>query len=438
MNPNTETAQSINEPQPSQQHSQEPDRNQAPFQTMNIDQIKVTEFSGDSLNLAPCTLPPEYKSEVSSYAQSLSLSELSSINELGLDVQRNIGEVTSKALDNIRLADAGQAGEIIQGLIESMQELRPQDLRTQPGSWLQRQVAHVPVVGKHLAPEMHGVVRFIQGFETTEASMASIVDTLEREVVKQKEHAGRLKQIRTELGQYVDEMGAIIEAGKERLKSEKERFNPLVREFNKNANPDRRDVLALLEEFDKLEALDQRLDNLNSARNEAILSAANIYTVERDCLSIEGLVNDSVTFMTSAWRRHVVLAISLHDQDIALKLVNAINDTTAKFIGTNSEALKRVHVEVSRKRAEGFACVDDLVKATNDWVDTLKKGREATEEGTAKRKEAVTQMQKAQEKVVETFTELQGLRLKDALKSADTSAEKSAHRPGRFISSTRK
>lgn len=384
---------------------------------VNLQALEVNEFQGGSLNLPPCSLKPDRRTEVQEYAEAIQLSDLSSIHQLGLDVQRSISDVTSHALNSVRLAEAGQAGEMIQGLMETMEELRPQDLKTEPGSWLQRQVAQAPVVGRYLAPKMHGVQRFIRGFESTEESMTTIVDKLDNEVVRQKEHAGRLSEVRQQLGQYVDDLGIIIEAGKIHLKSGQEQFNEKVRLFKNNTNPDRKDVLGLLEEYDKLEALDRRIDNLTSARGEALVSAASLYTVEKDCRSLEELINDGVTMMIPAWRRHVVLAIALHDQQIALKLVRAVNETTAKFIGSNSDTLRQVHAEVSQAHAEGFACVDALVKSTNDWVGTLKIGRDKSLEGTARRKEAVAKIEEAQKTVVETFAGLPGQRLTTAIES---------------------
>ena len=109
--------------------------------------------------------------------------------------------------------------------------------------------------------------------------------------------------------------------------------------------------------------LRQRIMDLQQTLNvnqQGILTIEVIIRNNRELIrGVDRALNVTVTALQIA----VACALALNNQEIVLKKITAINETTSRLIAHNAERLKTQGVDIHKKAAEATLNMEDLEKA---------------------------------------------------------------------------
>ncbi len=319
-------------------------------------------------------IDPELEQKAASYVDQLLDPNIDetikrrAVDEMGLRTQTEAAQMSRMLDEPIRsLAKAGDSGgpvaEALVNLREEVEELDPTglDFSTAPG-FLASLARLIPGVGDNLS-------RYFSKYMTSEAVINEIIQSLEKGSDQLKRDSVTLGNDKKRMLMLMERMTKTIQLGK--LIDQK-----LEYKLSRDVDPSSPDYRFIQEEL--LFPIRQRIVDLQQSLNVNQQGVLTIEIIIRNNRELIRGVNRASTVTVQALQIAVASALALNNQEIVLKKINALNDTTSKLIRHNAERLKTQGAAIHKQASSSALNMDDLeaafadIKAAIDDISTFR------------------------------------------------------------------
>ncbi len=331
-------------------------------------------------------LTDEERAKVEEIKDQIDLTDAQMLMQYGSGAKQNIADFSENILNNVRNKDTGYIGELMVGLVSSVQGLDFESLEKESG-----------IMGIFKKAEAK-VKKFMMQYEKLEMQVDKIEGKLDEARMEMLKDIGMLDTMYEKNLTYFRQLQLYIAAGEEKLKEVREQTIPaLRREAEASKDPMNAQVVKDFE--DTVGQFEKKLHDLKISRTIAIQTAPQIRLVQNNDKLLADKIQTAIQETIPLWKSQIVMALGLYRQQEALKLQRDITDATNQLLLKNSETLKQNTLDVARETERGIVDIATLKKANENLVATMNEAVKIQQDGRKKRQEAEAELEKLEQDI---------------------------------------
>ena len=358
------------------------------IQTM--DSGEVPTDSPEVLESRITKLTPEEMQKVEEIKEQIDLTDSQMLMQYGAGVKQNIADFSENILNNVKTKDTGYIGELMTGLVTSVQGLDFESLEKETG------------IMKFLKKAESKVKKFMMQYEKLEVQVDRIEGKLDEARMEMLKDIGMLDAMYEKNLDYFHQLQLYIVAGEEKLKELREQTIPALRkEAEDSGDPMNAQVVKDFE--DTVGRFEKKLHDLRTSRTIAIQTAPQLRMVQNNDKLLADKIQTAIQETIPLWKSQMVMALGLYRQQEALKLQRDITDTTNQLLIQNSEKLKQNTLDVAKESERSIVDIATLKKANENLISTMTEAVKIQQEGRRKRQEAEQELEKLEQDIRRTL-----------------------------------
>lgn len=156
-----------------------------------------------------------------------------------------------------------------------------------------------------------------------------------------------------------------------------------------------------------VDRLEKRLDTLKVMQTVTMQTSPVIRLIQQNNLLLVEKFGDLTNLTIPAWKKQVVLSLSLSDQKQGVQLANAIDDATNAFMISNSNLLNQNTKDVYKASQRSVVDISTLQHVQSNLISTLTDIATITKDGKEARAQAQRQMLEMKQQYVNLATNSQ-------------------------------
>lgn len=329
----------------------------------------------------------------------LNINDRNTIIYFGSKAQEKLDDISNRMIDGVKNNETGRAGAALNEMVAAirgfdMDEFNP----NKKLAWW-----------KNLFGFTKPVVKFIQEYEGVRDQIDIISNNLEKHKSTLMTDVVSLDKLYDANLEYFRSLELYIKAGETKLEELEEKIVP---EYEKKALG--KEMLAIqdLKEIRGFrDDLERRVHDLRLSRQVAMQALPSIRLIQENNKSLINKITSTLVNTVPLWRNQLAQTVTIfrsHDAAIAVK--EAAN-LTNELLEKNAEGLREANREVREQMERGIFDISSIKKANETLIATLNDSIKITQEGKARRTEALVELEKTEKE------------LKDALLSVKAKAE---------------
>ncbi|WP_243388768.1 toxic anion resistance protein [Bifidobacterium simiarum] len=320
-------------------------------------------------------LPEADRARVEQMANSLDLTRDGIESSYGKDVQRATSTFADDILSRTRSKDVGEAGELLQGLLTTVDE-------AELGA-----VKRIPIIGT-LAVNINKLRR---RYEKVSSQIDDIVGRLERSQTQLVSDISLFNTMYDRNAEQYRELKITVLAGKKALDDFNANQLPKL-EAEAQASGDPMQAQVLSDFKSKLERFAKRLDDLDRVSVICLQTAPQIKIIQNADQMVCDKIDTTISTTIPVWKSQMVIALGLENQRQALDLQKKTDDVTNKLLERNARALHQGAVDAEKANQRSVVDIETLEKVNAELISTLKETVQIQQEGKANRAADETKM----------------------------------------------
>ena len=347
--------------------------------------IALVEENARKIQEQITALTPAEREKVEEIKEQIDLTDSQMLMQYGSGAKQNIADFSENILNNVRNKDTGYIGELMTGLVTSVQGLDFESLEKESG-----------IMGIFKKAEAK-VKRFMMQYEKLEVQVDKIEGKLDEARMEMLKDIGMLDSMYEKNLSYFRQLQLYIVAGEEKMRELKEETIPALRkEAEESGDPMNAQVVKDFE--DTVGQFEKKLHDLKISRTIAIQTAPQLRLVQNNDKLLADKIQTAIQETIPLWKSQMVMALGLYRQQEALKLQRDITDATNQLLLKNSEKLKQNTLDVARESERGIVDIETLKKANENLISTMNEAVKIQQDGRKKRQEAEAELEKLEQK----------------------------------------
>ncbi|MBT1175998.1 toxic anion resistance protein [Bifidobacterium callimiconis] len=320
-------------------------------------------------------LSPADQARVVQLAESLDLTRSGIESSYGKDVQRATSSFADDILSHTRSKDAGQAGELLQGLLVTVDEAELSGVKK------------IPILGTVAV----SIAKLRRRYEKVSSQIDDIVSQLERAQSQLTSDISMFNTMYDRNAEQYRDLKITVLAGKKALDDFNTNQLPKLEEQAK-ASQDPMQAQILSDFKAKLERFAKRLDDLDRVSVICLQTAPQIKIIQNADQMVCDKIDTTISTTIPVWKSQMVIALGLENQRQALELQKKTDDVTNRLIQANARALHQSAVEAERANQRSVVDIETLEKVNSELISTLRETVQIQREGKANREAAEVKM----------------------------------------------
>lgn len=359
------------------------------------EQAKNEEVASTEINTitkAVETISEEDRKKIQEIKENIDLMDSQASIQYGVGAQKNIASFSETILSQIKSKDAGQVGSIMQDLMLKINDVSKEDKKEE--SFLNK----LPFFGKIQKTAEKQVVKF-QDLETQVGKIESELDKARMGILKD---IGMMDSLYSKNVEYFNELQLYIYAGEEKLNELRNETIPKLRLEAAQSN----DPMAsqLVNDFENtVNRFEKKVYDLKLSKTIAIQTAPQIKLIQNNDKQLVEKIQTAILNTIPLWKSQMIISLGLHKQQSALKMQQAVSNTTNELLQKNSEMLKLNSIEVAKETERGVVDMDTLKKVNEDLITTIEETLKIQKEGQQKRALAEQELIKIEDTLKQTL-----------------------------------
>ena len=358
---------------------------------------EAEEESGEVVSAAQkelSSLSPAQQAAILAFAEKIDVTNTEQISNYGAKAQQNISEFSDAALRTVRTKDLGQAGTMLGDLVVELKGLNF-DAEEKKG------LRGLFKKGQQSLASLKAQV------DKVEVNVDKIVEALEQhELTLLKDIAMMDKMYERNL-EYQKELTMYILAGKLKIEQLRREVLPaLVAKAQESGLPE--DAQAANDFANMIGRFEKKIHDLELTRMIAIQMAPQIRMVQNNDRLMAEKIRSSIVNTIPLWKNQMVMAMSLHHSEQAMKAEREVTNVTNKLLEQNAQALHQGSVAIAREAERGIVDIETLKKTNDELIATLTEVRQIQDEGRAKRAEAEKELVRIEDVLRQKLLEMKG------------------------------
>lgn len=322
-------------------------------------------------------LPEENRQKAIQLAEQIDPTNQQAIALYGTQAQSKLMNFSHSMLDHVQKKDTGEIGEIIGDLMKKLEQVSPDDLKTEKRG----------LISKMFGKVSNSIQEVLTKYQKTGVQIDRISVKLDHSKNSLLNDINILEQLYEKNKEYFHGLNIYIAAGELKLEELETKTIP---ELKKKAEATQ-DQMAYQEVNDLMQfadRLEKRTHDLVLSRQITMQSAPQIRLIQSANQALVEKIQSSITTAIPLWKNQVAIALTLLRQKDAVEAQKLVSKTTNDLLLKNAEMLKVNTLETARENERGLVDVDTLKKVQEHLVSTLEETLRIQAEGRAKRLQA--------------------------------------------------
>ncbi|WP_285768648.1 toxic anion resistance protein [Peribacillus sp. SI8-4] len=342
-------------------------------------------------------IPEENRAKAYQLAGQIDPTNHQAMISYGTPAQSKLLTFSNSMLEHVQKKDVGEVGSIINDLMNKLNELSPDELKTDKPSFFAR------MFGK-----LSGSVQeVLSKYQKTGAQIDRISVKLDRSKNILLSDIVILEKLYETNKEYFQALNVYIAAGEIKLEEIHGKTIPELKKSAESSN----DQMKFQEVNDMrqfAERLDKRLHDLKLSREITIQSAPQIRLIQNTNQALVEKIQSSIMTAIPLWKNQVAIALTLIRQRHAVEAQKQVSKTTNDLLLKNSEMLKINTIETAKENERGIVDLETLKTTQANLISTLEETMRIQEEGRHKRRQAEQELASMENELKQKLLEIKG------------------------------
>ena len=341
---------------------------------------------------APALTPAEQQM-VNEFAAKIDIENTNQILQYGAGTQKKMADFSDTALENVKMQDLGEIGDLITNVVGELRDFDAQDDGGRFFGFFKKQSSKIENLKNK--------------YDKAEVSIEKITDSLQQHQVRLMKDSAMLDKMYEQNLNYFKELTMYILAGKKKLE---ETSNGKLAELKNKAMmsglPE--DAQAARDLDEKCNRFEKKLHDLELTRTIAMQTAPQIRLIQNNDTVMVEKIQTTIVNTIPLWKSQMVLALGIAHSAEAAQAQRQVTDITNELLKKNAETLKMSTIETAKESERGIADLETL-KATNEsLISTLDEVMNIQREGREKRREAEAELRNMENELKAKLLEIRG------------------------------
>lgn len=339
---------------------------------------------------APALTPAEQQM-VNEFAAKIDIENTNQILQYGAGTQKKMADFSDTALENVKMQDLGEIGDLITKVVGELRDFDAQDDGGRFFGFFKKQSSKIENLKNK--------------YDKAEVSIEKITDSLQQHQVRLLKDSAMLDKMYEQNLNYFKELTMYILAGKKKL--EETRNGKLAEMKNKAALsglPE--DAQAARDLDEKCSRFEKKLHDLELTRTIAMQTAPQIRLIQNNDTVMVEKIQTTIVNTIPLWKSQMVLALGIAHSAEAAQAQRQVTDITNELLRKNAETLHMATVETAKESERGIVDLETLQKTNADLIQTLDDVMRIQMEGRQKRQAAEMEMHRMEEELKRKLLEI--------------------------------
>ncbi|GGB67617.1 toxic anion resistance protein [Fictibacillus barbaricus] len=320
-------------------------------------------------------LPEENKEKAYQLAKQIDPTNHQTMITYGAPAQAKLHSFSNTMLEHVKRKDTGQIGEIIGDLMRKLQDVNPEELKSNKPT----------LIGRMFGKISGSVQEVLSKYQKTGAQIDRISVKLDGSKNVLMSDIVMLEKLYENNKEYFQALNVYIAAGELKLDELNQVTIPEMRRVAEQTN----DQMKFQEVNDMVQfadRLDKRVHDLKLSREITIQSAPQIRLIQNTNQALVEKIQSSIMTAIPLWKNQVAIALTLIRQRNAVEAQKQVSKTTNELLLKNAEMLKTNTIETAKENERGLIDIETLKKTQENLLTTLEETLRIQEEGRMKRR----------------------------------------------------
>ena len=328
---------------------------------------------------------------VNEFAAKIDIENTNQILQYGAGTQKKMADFSDTALENVKMQDLGEIGDLITNVVGELRDFDAQDDGGRFFGFFKKQSSKIENLKNK--------------YDKAEVSIEKITDSLQQHQVRLLKDSAMLDKMYEQNLNYFKELTMYILAGKKKL--EETRNGKLAALKNKAMMSELpEDAQAARDLDEKCNRFEKKLHDLELTRTIAMQTAPQIRLIQNNDTVMVEKIQTTIVNTIPLWKSQMVLALGIAHSAEAAQAQRQVTDITNELLRKNAEMLHTATVETAKESERGIVDLETLQKTNADLIQTLDDVMRIQMEGRQKRQAAESEMRRMEDELKRKLLEI--------------------------------
>ena len=339
---------------------------------------------------APALTPAEQQM-VNEFAAKIDIENTNQILQYGAGTQKKMADFSDTALENVKMQDLGEIGDLITNVVGELRDFDAQDDGGRFFGFFKKQSSKIENLKNK--------------YDKAEVSIEKITDSLQKHQVRLLKNSAMLAKMYEQNLNYFKELTMYILAGKKKLEETRNgKLEELKNKAMMSGLPE--DAQAARDLDEKCNRFEKKLHDLELTRTIAMQTAPQIRLIQNNDTVMVEKIQTTIVNTIPLWKSQMVLALGIAHSAEATQAQRQVTDITNELLRKNAEMLHTATVEIAKESERGIVDLETLQKTNADLIQTLDDVMRIQMEGRQKRQAAESEMRRMEDELKRKLLEI--------------------------------
>ena len=339
---------------------------------------------------APALTPAEQQM-VNEFAAKIDIENTNQILQYGAGTQKKMADFSDTALENVKMQDLGEIGDLITNVVGELRDFDAQDDGGRFFGFFKKQSSKI----ENLKTK----------YDKAEVSIEKITESLQQHQVRLLKDSAMLDKMYEQNLNYFKELTMYILAGKKKLEETRNgKLEELKNKAMMSGLPE--DAQAARDLDEKCNRFEKKLHDLELTRTIAMQTAPQIRLIQNNDTVMVEKIQTTIVNTIPLWKSQMVLALGIAHSAEATQAQRQVTDITNELLRKNAEMLHTATVEIAKESERGIVDLETLQKTNADLIQTLDDVMRIQMEGRQKRQAAESEMRRMEDELKRKLLEI--------------------------------
>ena len=244
-------------------------------------------------------------------------------------------------------------------------------------------------------------------YDKAEINVDKIVEMLENHEIILMKDVSMMDKMYEKNQEYMKELTMYILAGKLRIEQlRNEELPKYIAHAKETGLPE--DAQAANDYANMIGRFEKKIHDLELTRTISVQMAPQIRMVQNNDTLMAEKIRSSIVNTIPLWKNQMVLALSLHHSEQAMKAQRDVTNVTNELLMKNAQALHQGSVNVAKESERGIIDIETLKQTNLELIATLDEVRQIQDEGRARRAQAEEELGRIEGELKAKLLEMKG------------------------------
>ena len=339
---------------------------------------------------APALTPAEQQM-VNEFVAKIDIENTNQILQYGAGTQKKMADFSDTALENVKMQDLGEIGDLITNVVGELRDFDAQDDGGRFFGFFKKQSSKIENLKNK--------------YDKAEVSIEKITDSLQQHQVRLLKDSAMLDKMYEQNLNYFKELTMYILAGKKKLEETRNgKLEELKNKAMMSGLPE--DAQAARDLDEKCNRFEKKLHDLELTRTIAMQTAPQIRLIQNNDTVMVEKIQTTIVNTIPLWKSQMVLALGIAHSAEATQAQRQVTDITNELLRKNAEMLHTATVEIAKESERGIVDLETLQKTNADLIQTLDDVMRIQMEGRQKRQAAESEMRRMEDELKRKLLEI--------------------------------